>query len=48
VPITTFKHLENDPHISLLVTKHGGHNGFIENYAFEDFSIKLAIEEFGA
>ena len=48
VPITTFKHLENDPHISLLVTKHGGHNGFIENYAFEDFSIKLAIEEFDA
>ena len=48
VPISTFKHLENDPHISLLVTKHGGHNGFIENYAFEDFSIKLAIEEFDA
>ena len=48
VPISTFKHLENDPYISLLVTKHGGHNGFIENYAFEDFSIKLAIEEFDA
>lgn len=48
VPISTFKHLEKDPHISLLITKHGGHNGFIENYAFEDFSIKLAIEEFDA
>jgi len=45
VPATTFQHLEETHNFKMLFTEYGGHNGFIENYKFEDFSIKIAFEE---
>lgn len=45
VPSTTFQHLAENDNFRILFTEYGGHNGFIENYKFEDFSIKIAFEE---
>ena len=46
VPIVTFADLENNEKLNLIITDYGGHNGFIENYKFEDYSIKIAKQEF--
>ena len=45
VPATTFQQLDENHNFKMLFTEYGGHNGFIENYKFEDFSIKIAFEE---
>ena len=45
VPATTFQHLNENGQLKILFTRYGGHNGFIENYRFEDFSIKIAFQE---
>ena len=45
VPVSTFQHLNENDQLKILFTRYGGHNGFIENYKFEDFSIKIAFQE---
>ena len=45
VPVSTFQHLNENDKLKILFTRYGGHNGFIENYKFEDFSIKIAFQE---
>mgnify|MGYP001269690117 CR=1 FL=1 len=46
VPFHTTKHLSDNSHVNFLSTKYGGHNGFVENFKLEDFSIKILEEEF--
>ena len=45
VPISTFSSLKHLQGLNLIITDFGGHNGFIENYRFDDYSIKIAMEE---
>jgi len=45
VPASTFQHLNENDQLKILFTQYGGHNGFIENYKLEDFSIKIAFQE---
>jgi len=46
VPVTDFEHLPENPCLELIVSKYGGHCGFLKNWKFESMAEDLIAERF--
>jgi predicted alpha/beta-fold hydrolase len=44
VPVTDFYQLPANPNLEVLVTKHGGHCGFLKNWKLESLAEDLILE----
>ena len=46
VPVTDFDHLPDNPCLELIVSKYGGHCGFLKNWKLESMAEDLIVERF--
>jgi predicted alpha/beta-fold hydrolase len=46
VPVTDFQHLPDNPGLELVISKYGGHCGFLKNWKLESMAEDLIIERF--
>jgi len=46
VPVTDFRHLPDNPFLELVISKYGGHCGFLKNWKLESMAEDLITERF--
>ena len=46
VPVADFRHLPDNPYLELIISKHGGHCGFLKNWKLESMAEDLIAERF--
>jgi len=46
VPVADFRHLPDNPYLELIVSKYGGHCGFLKNWKLESMAEDLIAERF--